>query len=57
MDLITGCTFEMCTEVGTLAFVFELVLRITGVPAVEMTGACDTLIVLCGVLKTCAFIG
>lgn len=51
VDFMTGCTFVMCTEVGTL--VFELVLKITGVPAVEITGAWDTLIALCGgALKT-----
>lgn len=55
--LITGCTFVMCADgIGTLVFVL-LVLKITGVPAVEMTGACDTLIVLCGMVNMCDFIG
>lgn len=57
VDFMTGCTFVMCTDAGILVFVFVFVLKITGVPAVEMTGACDTLTALCGVLKTCAFIG
>lgn len=62
VDFITGCIFVMCTEVGTFIFVFvfalELVLRITGVPADEITGACDTLTVLCwDALETCVFNG
>lgn len=56
VDFMTGCTLVICTVAGT--FVYVLVLKITGVPTDDITGAaCDTLTGFDGALKTCGFSG